>query len=163
MQLHAPIQPCLWFDTQAEDAAKYYTTIFPDSRITHVSHYGEAGRDVHHMTPGTAMAVQFEVAGQPCIAMNGGPLFHFSEAVSFMVMCDSQEQIDYYWDRLGEGGDATARQCGWLKDRFGLSWQVQPTALVSWMSGPQGDAVMTAMLGMKKLDFAALRAAAGDT
>lgn len=160
MQLHAPIQPCLWFDTQAEEAAKYYTSIFPDSRITHVSHYTEAGREVHGMTPGTAMAVQFEVAGQPCIAMNGGPLFHFSEAVSFMIMCDTQEQIDFYWERLGQGGDESARQCGWLKDKFGLSWQVQPTALVSWMSGPRGDAVMTAMLGMKKLDLAALRAAA---
>lgn len=163
MKLHAPIQPCLWFDTQAEEAAKYYISVFPDSRITHVSHYGEAGREVHGMTPGTAMAVQFEVAGQPCIAMNGGPLFHFSEAVSFMVMCDSQEQIDYYWERLGEGGDEAARQCGWLKDKFGLSWQVQPTELVSWMSGPHSDAVMTAMLGMKKLDIAALRAAAGST
>jgi len=160
MQLHAPIQPCLWFDTQAEEAARHYITIFPDSRITHVSHYGEAGREVHGMAPGTAMAVQFEVAGQPCIAMNGGPLFHFSEAISFMVMCDTQQQIDYYWDRLGEGGDAAARRCGWLKDRYGLSWQVQPTALVSWMSGPRSDLVMTAMLGMKKLDLAALRAAA---
>jgi len=160
MQLHAPIQPCLWFDTQAEEAARHYITIFPDSRITHVSHYGEAGREVHGMAPGTAMAVQFEVAGQPCIAMNGGPLFHFSEAISFMVMCDTQEQIDYYWDRLGEGGDAAARQCGWLKDRYGLSWQVQPTGLVSWMSGPRSDLVMTAMLGMKKLDLAALQAAA---
>ena len=161
MQLHAPIQPCLWFDTQAEEAVKHYISIFPDSRITHVSHYSAAGQDVHRMTPGSVMAVQFEVDGQPCIAMNGGPLFHFSEAVSFMVMCDSQEQIDYYWERLGEGGDEAARQCGWLKDRFGLSWQVTPTEIMSLMAGPQADAVMTALLPMKKIDVAALRAAAG--
>lgn len=161
MQLHAPIQPCLWFDNQAEEAARHYVSIFPDSRITQVSHYGEAGRDVHRMTPGTAMAVQFEIAGQPCVAMNGGPLCRFTEAVSFMVMCDSQEQIDYYWARLGEGGDEGASQCGWLKDRFGLSWQVTPTEILSLLACPHGDAVMLALLPMKKIEIAALRAAAG--
>jgi predicted 3-demethylubiquinone-9 3-methyltransferase (glyoxalase superfamily) len=160
MQLHAPIQPCLWFDDQAEDAAKFYISVFPDARITHMSHYGEAGREVHQMAPGTVLTVSFELAGQPFVAMNGGPQFRFTEAVSFQVMCDKQEQIDYYWERLGEGGDEAARQCGWLKDRYGLSWQVVPTDILTLMTGPRSDAVMTALLPMKKLDIAVLRAAA---
>lgn len=160
MQLHAPIQPCLWFDTQAEEAAKHYIAIFPDARITHVSHYGETGREVHGMAPGTVLTVAFELAGQPFVAMNGGPVFRFTEAVSFQVMCDSQEQIDHYWERLGDGGNPAARQCGWLKDRYGLSWQVVPTEIVTMMTGPRSDAVMAALLPMKKLDLAALRAAA---
>ena len=163
MKLHAPIQPCLWFDTQAEEAVKHYIAIFPDSRITQVSHYSAAGQDAHGMAPGSVMAVQFEVDGQPCIAMNGGPQQRFTEAVSFMIMCDTQEQIDYYWERLGEGGDEAARQCGWLKDKFGLSWQVTPTEIMSLMAGPRSDAVMVAMLAMKKMDIAGLRAATGET
>lgn len=160
MQLHAPIQPCLWFDTQAEEAARHYIGIFPDARITSVSHYGEAGHEVHGMQPGTVLAVAFELDGQPFLALNGGPQYHFTEAVSFRVMCDTQEQIDYYWDRLGEGGAEAARQCGWLKDRYGLSWQVVPTEITSLITGPHGDAVMAALMPMKKLDLAALRAAA---
>jgi predicted 3-demethylubiquinone-9 3-methyltransferase (glyoxalase superfamily) len=160
MQLHAPIQPCLWLGHQAEEAARYYVAIFPDSRITHVAHYSEAGRDMHGMAPGTVLTVSFELDGQPFLAINGMPHYAFTQAVSFQVMCDTQEQIDYYWDRLGEGGDTTVRQCGWLKDRFGLSWQVMPTEIISLMTGPHCDAVMTAMMPMQKLDLAALRAAA---
>lgn len=160
MQLHAPIQPCLWFDTQAEEAVHQYIGIFPDARITATTHYGEAGCGVNGMPPGTVLTVEFELAGQPFVAMNGGPMFRFTEAVSFQVMCDTQEQIDYYWERLGEGGDDAARQCGWLKDRHGLSWQVVPTEIRSLITGPRGDAVMTALLAMQKIDLAALRAAA---
>lgn len=160
MQLHAPIQPCLWFDTQAEEAVKHYIGIFPDARITSISHYGEGGRDVHGMQPGTVLTVAFELDGQPFIALNGGPQFRFTEAVSFQVMCDTQEQIDYFWERLGEGGDEAARQCGWLKDRYGLSWQVVPTEITSLVTGPRSDAVMAALMPMQKLDIAALRAAA---
>ncbi len=160
MQLHAPIQPCLWFNGRADDAARYYVGIFPDSRITHVSHYSDAGRAMHGMAPGTVLTVSFELDGQPFMAINGTPAYRFTEAVSFQVMCDTQEQIDYYWARLGEGGDAAVRQCGWLKDRFGLSWQVVPTEIISLMTGPHCDAVMTAMMPMQKLDLATLRAAA---
>ncbi|WP_312513337.1 VOC family protein [Massilia sp.] len=161
MQLHAPIQPCLWFDTQAEEAARYYTGIFPDSRIVRTAYYGQAGHDIHHMPAGTVLTVEFELAGRRFTAMNGGPGFPFTHAVSFQVLCDDQAQIDRYWELLGEGGDAAARECGWLKDRFGLSWQVVPARIGELVSGPNGDAVMAALLKMKKLDLATLQAAGG--
>ncbi|MEN3278566.1 MAG: hypothetical protein V7631_4356 [Massilia sp.] len=158
------INPCLWFDSQAEEAANYYVGTFPNARISAISRYGQAGRDIHAMAPGTVMSVAFELDGQPFTALNGGPAFQFSEAISFQVRCDTQEEIDFYWDRLGAGGDELARQCGWLKDRYGVSWQIVPRQLDSLLTGPdpaRTDRVMEALLKMKKLDIDALVHAAG--
>ena len=162
-----PITPCLWFDTQAEEAARYYTGIFKNSRIGTITRYGEAGREVHGRPPGTVMTVAFELNGQPFTALNGGPVFRFNEAVSFQIMCQTQEEVDHYWNRLSAGGDKQAQQCGWLKDKFGVSWQVVPTVLVEMMADPDKEKsgrVMEAMLPMKKLDIAELeRAFQGET
>ena len=158
------ITPCLWFDTQAEEAAQFYTGIFKNSRITKVSRYGEAGREIHKMPAGTVMVVAFELDGQTFTALNGGPIFKFNEAVSFQVNCDSQEEVDYYWDKLSAGGDSRAQQCGWLKDKYGASWQIVPRVLVEIMGGSDAEKsgrAMNAMLQMKKLDIAALKRAAG--
>lgn len=162
MHIQQKIVPCLWFDEQAEEAAAFYTGIFPDSRITRISRYGEAGFEFHGKAPGTAMTVAFELAGQAFTALNGGPLFCFSEAMSLQVICASQEEVDHYWARLGEGGDPQAQQCGWLKDRFGLSWQVVPEALLEMLQAEDEAAVQRAteaMLRMRRLDIAALRRA----
>jgi predicted 3-demethylubiquinone-9 3-methyltransferase (glyoxalase superfamily) len=156
------ISPCLWFDSQAEEAAAFYTAIFPNSRIVKVSRYGEAGKEIHKRPPGSVMVVEFELDGQSFTALNGGPLFKFSEAVSFQVSCATQQDVDRYWERLSAGGDPSAQQCGWLKDKFGLSWQVVPTILpelVSDPSSPQSQRAMTAMMQMKKLDIGKLQAA----
>lgn len=166
MALHTGrIQPCLWFDNQGEAAARFYAEIFPRSRIGAIARYGEAGHDIHGRPAGSVMTVQFELDGQPFLALNGGPMFRFNEAVSLMVGCDTQDEIDHYWRRLGDGGDAGARQCGWLKDRYGLSWQIVPAQMAGWMGGPDMAAaqrVMQALLGMQKLDIAVLeRAHAG--
>ena len=118
------ITPCLWFDDQAEEAAQFYTAIFPNSRITSITRYPEAGQEVHGRPAGSVMVAGFELDGQPFTALNGGPIFQFNEAVSFQVICENQEEIDRYWERLGEGGDPKAQQCGWLKDRFGLPLQL---------------------------------------
>ena len=158
------IAPCLWFDDQAEEAAKYYCGIFKSSRIVTVTRYGKAGYEVHRRPAGSVMVVAFELEGQPFTALNGGPLFKFNEAISLQVYCDTQEEIDYYWERLTVGGDERAQQCGWLKDRYGLSWQVVPSIMQDLVEagGEKGDRVMSALLDMKKLDLAALtRAAAG--
>ena len=136
MSVKAKITPCLWFDTQAEEAAQFYTAIFKNSKITHVQRYGEAGKEVHGRPPGSVMVAVFELDGQPFTALNGGPIFKFNEAISFQIDCQSQEEIDYYWDRLTAGGDPKAPQCGWLKDRFGVSWQVVPRALLEMLSDP---------------------------
>ena len=160
----ARIAPCLWFDDRAEEAAKYYCGIFRNSRIVTVTRYGKAGFEVHRRPEGSVMVVAFELDGEPFSALNGGPLFKFNEAVSLQVYCDTQEEIDYYWERLSAGGDPRAQQCGWLKDRYGLSWQVVPSRMQEMVKegGAKGDRVMSAVLGMKKLDLAALeRAAAG--
>ena len=156
------IAPCLWFDDQAEEAAKYYCGIFKNSRIVTVTRYGKAGYEVHRRPVGSVMVVAFELEGQPFTALNGGPLFKFNEAISLQVYCDTQEQIDYYWERLSAGGDERAQQCGWLKDRYGVSWQVVPSIMqdVVKEGGEKGDRVMSALLKMKKLDLAALRRAA---
>ena len=154
------ISPCLWFDHQAEEAARYYTGIFPKSRIGSIARYGKAGQEIHGRAPGSVMVVQFELAGQPFTALNGGPLFRFNEAVSLQVHCETQKDIDYYWEKLGAGGDPSAQQCGWLKDRYGLSWQIIPTIMADLFKGeatPKSERVMTAMLQMKKLDIAALK------
>ena len=156
------ITPFLWFDTQAEEAANFYVSVFPDARILKVSRYGEAGHEIHGRPPGSVMTVLFELAGQTFTALNGGPVFRFNEAVSFEIACATQEELDYFWDRLSEGGDPRAQQCGWLKDRFGLSWQVVPSMLDELVSDPKSakaQRAMQAMLGMKKLDIAGLRRA----
>ncbi|TMG75035.1 MAG: VOC family protein [Betaproteobacteria bacterium] len=156
------IAPCLWFDDQAEEAAKYYCGIFKNSRIVTVTRYGKAGYEVHRRPVGSVMVVAFELEGQPFTALNGGPIFKFNEAISLQVYCDTQEQIDYYWERLSAGGDERAQQCGWLKDRYGVSWQVVPSIMQDLVKdgGEKGDRVMSALLKMKKLDLAALRRAA---
>jgi predicted 3-demethylubiquinone-9 3-methyltransferase (glyoxalase superfamily) len=154
------ITPCLWFDDQAEPAAHFYVSVFPNSRISAVTHHGEAGFEIHHRPAGSVLTVTFELEGQSFMALNGGPVFKLTEAISLMVSCDTQDEIDHYWNRLGDGGDPTAQQCGWLKDRYGLSWQVVPALLEKLMSGPAANRVMEALLKMKKLDIAALQAAA---
>jgi predicted 3-demethylubiquinone-9 3-methyltransferase (glyoxalase superfamily) len=151
------ITPCLWFDTQGEEAAEFYTSIFPNSRILEVAHYGDAGP----RPAGTVMTVLFELDGQRFEALNGGPEFTFDEAISFQVDCRSQEEVDDYWSRLGDGGQEGP--CGWLKDRFGVSWQIVPARLIELLKDPDPDVsqrVMAAMLQMKKIDVAALEQAA---
>jgi predicted 3-demethylubiquinone-9 3-methyltransferase (glyoxalase superfamily) len=159
------IAPCLWFDDQAEEAAKFYTGIFENSKITQVARYGEAGREVHGKEPGSVMTVAFELDGNPFTALNGGPVFKFTEAISFQVDCETQQEVDHFWTKLSEGGDPQAQQCGWLKDKFGVSWQIVPKVLVELMSDPdpmKGQRATAAMMQMKKLDIAALmRAHAG--
>lgn len=148
------LAPCLWFDTQAEEAANFYTSIFANSRISRISRYGNAGRDVHGKEPGSVMLVEFELEGQTFTALNGGPQFKFDEAVSFQVMCDTQEEIDRFWSKLSQGG--REGPCGWLKDKFGLSWQVVPAALPQMMANAGGeklDRVMNAVMTMKKFDI----------
>ena len=156
------ITPCLWFDTQAEEAAKFYVSVFDNSRIVNTVRYGKAGYEIHKKPPGTVMTVEFELGGQTFTALNGGPVFKFNEAVSFQIMCDTQKEVDYYWEKLSQGGDKNAQQCGWLKDRFGLSWQVVPSILPKMLSDPdpgKSERLMTALLKMKKLDVDALKRA----
>jgi predicted 3-demethylubiquinone-9 3-methyltransferase (glyoxalase superfamily) len=156
------ITPCLWFDRNGEDAAKYYISIFPNSKITNISYYTEAGKEHHHMPAGIALVVAFELDGQAFTALNGGPIFKFTEAVSFQINCDNQQEVDFYWDKLKEGGPPESQQCGWVKDKFGLSWQVVPVRMVEMLnSGDKAAAAraMEAMMGMKKLDIAALEKA----
>ncbi|MDE2584656.1 MAG: VOC family protein [Betaproteobacteria bacterium] len=156
------ITPCLWFDSEAEAAAHYYCSIFPNSRVLAVSRYGEAGYEIHGRPAGSVLTVAFELEGQGFTALNGGPVFTFNEAVSLQVNCATQEELEHYWNRLAAGGDPAAQQCGWLKDKYGLSWQVVPTVLATMMADPdesRRDRVMAALLQMKKLDFAALQRA----
>ena len=156
------ITPCLWFDNQAEEAAKFYVSIFENSAIGAVTRYGKEGFEVHGRPEGSAMTVSFRLDGQEFTALNGGPHFKFTAAISFVVRCKTQAEVDHYWGRLGEGGDERAQQCGWLKDKFGLSWQIVPVALFELMASKDGrksQRVMRAMLQMKKLDVAALRQA----
>jgi predicted 3-demethylubiquinone-9 3-methyltransferase (glyoxalase superfamily) len=162
MRLAMPITPSFWFDDQAEEAARFYVGIFDDSRIVHVSYYGEAGHEIHKRPAGSVLEVLFELNGQPFTALNGGPLFKFNEALSLQVMCETQEELDYYWLRLGDGGDPRAQQCGWLKDRYGVSWQVLPHSLITMMGVPGSagsERMMVALLQMKKLDIAGLQRA----
>jgi predicted 3-demethylubiquinone-9 3-methyltransferase (glyoxalase superfamily) len=151
------IVPNLWFDTEAEEAADFYTSVFKNSRVVNVTRYTEAGP----REAGTVMAVEFELDGQRFVGINGGPQFTFDEAVSFQITCKDQDEVDYYWERLTEGGEES--QCGWLKDRYGLSWQVVPTGMDEVFADPDPERArraMEAMLGMRKLDIAALRSAA---
>ena len=160
--MHTKISPCLWFDHQAEDAARFYTSIFKDSKIVAISHYPEAGQEIHGKPPGSVMLVAFELNGRSFTALNGGPFFKFNEAVSFQVECATQEEVDYYWERLSEAGDPQAQQCGWLKDKFGLSWQIVPKVLPELLADPdttKSQRAFQAMLQMKKLDIEGLQRA----
>jgi predicted 3-demethylubiquinone-9 3-methyltransferase (glyoxalase superfamily) len=154
------IRPCLWFDSNAEEAVAFYLSIFPDSHISRMTRYTDAGYQVHQMAPGTVMTIEFELKGEVFVALNGGPRFKFNEAVSFQIDCETQAEVDYYWDRLSIGGDPAAQRCGWLKDQYGLSWQVVPLGLRELFDDPdpkKREAVMTALLEMRKIDIVALR------
>lgn len=156
------ITPCLWFDNQAEQAADFYVGIFPNSRIVQVARYGEAGHEIHGRPAGSVMTVDFELDGQRFTALNGGPLFRFNEAISFQVDCATQAEVDHYWDKLCAGGDPEAQQCGWLKDRYGVSWQIVPAVLHRLLGGAdpaRSERVMQVLLQMKKLDIAELEGA----
>lgn len=154
------ITPNLWFDTESEEAANFYCSIFPNSGIQAITHYGEAGP----REAGMVLTVEFELDGKPFTALNGGPNFTFNEALSLLINCADQDEVDYYWEKLGDGGEEGP--CGWLKDRYGVSWQVCPVGMIDLLNDPdtaRGQRAMKAMLGMRKLDLAALQAAAdGD-
>jgi predicted 3-demethylubiquinone-9 3-methyltransferase (glyoxalase superfamily) len=159
------IAPCLWFDDQAEAAVAFYTSIFHHSKVGTVVRYSEAGQEIHKKMPGSVMTIDFELDGQSFTALNGGPVFEFNEAISLQVSCSTQAEVDYYWDKLSAGGDEKAQQCGWLKDKFGVSWQIVPDAMARMMSDGDPEKVRRAteaMFQMKKLDIAELeRAYAG--
>ena len=160
----ARITPFLWFDTQAEDAAIFYTTIFKNARIHEISRYGKAGHETHGMDAGSVMTVAFELEGQRFIALNGGPYFKFNEAISFQITCETQDEIDYFWDKLSEGGEES--RCGWLKDKFGLSWQVVPSVMDETLQVNDTEKlarVTEAFLKMKKFDITKLKEAYGQT
>lgn len=158
----ASITPCLWFDSNAEEAVKFYTSIFKKSKIGRIVRYGEEGYEVHGKRPGTVMTIEFELNEQAFTALNGGPVFTFNEAISFQVGCKSQDEVDYYWEKLSEGGDEKAQQCGWLKDKFGVSWQIVPAVLGEMLQAKDAEAsnrVMKALLQMQKLDIRKLKEA----
>lgn len=160
MKLKAPIMPCLWFDDQAEEAANFYTSVFEDSKITNISYYPEGGRDKHGHTPGKVMTVMFELGEHQFMGLNGGPHFTFSEAISLCIMCETQEEIDYFWDALTADGGMEV-ECGWLKDKFGLSWQVVPANIAELIGGDpeRSNRVMQVVMSSKKLNIAAMEAA----
>ncbi|MET3698437.1 predicted 3-demethylubiquinone-9 3-methyltransferase (glyoxalase superfamily) [Bacillus oleivorans] len=156
------ITPNLWFDTQAEEAAEFYCTIFENSKVGKMNRYGNEGQEVHGMPAGTVLTVQFQLEGQDFVALNGGPHFKFSEAISFIVNCETQEEVDYYWKKLSDGGDEKAQMCGWLKDKFGVSWQIIPVSLTEMISDSDSEKsqrAMKAMLQMKKIDIKTLKQA----
>ncbi len=156
------ITPCLWFDNQAEEAAHFYTSIFKNSKLGRITHYGKAGQEIHGRPEGAVMTVEFEIDGQAFTALNGGPVFTFNEAISFQVHCETQAEVDYYWEKLSEGGDEAAQQCGWLKDKYGVSWQIIPNGLIDLVSDPgseRSQRATQAMLQMKKLDLEAIKRA----
>jgi predicted 3-demethylubiquinone-9 3-methyltransferase (glyoxalase superfamily) len=153
------IIPCLWFDDKAEEAAKFYASIFKNSKIGDVSRYGKEGYEFHGKEDGTVMTVDFEIEGQKYVALNGGPIFKFNEAISFQVHCETQKEVDYYWEKLSEGGDEKAQQCGWLKDKYGVSWQIVPVVLTKMLQdkdSKKSQRVMKALLQMRKLDIKTL-------
>ncbi len=161
--MKSKITPFLWFDDNAEEAANFYVGIFPNSKCTGVTHYSDAGSEIHGHVAGKVMTVSFELDGAKFTAINGGPLFKFSEAISFVIDCENQEEVDYYWERLSAGGAPEAQQCGWMKDKFGVSWQIVPSVLPELIMNPDPEKskrAFTAMLQMKKLDIAALQKAA---
>jgi predicted 3-demethylubiquinone-9 3-methyltransferase (glyoxalase superfamily) len=153
------IIPCLWFDDKAEEAAKFYAFIFKNSKIGDISRYGKEGYEFHGKEDGTVMTVDFEIEGQQFVALNGGPIFKFNEAISFQVHCETQKEVDYYWEKLSEGGDEKAQQCGWLKDKYGVSWQIVPVVLTKMLQdkdAKKSQRVMKALLQMHKLDIKTL-------
>lgn len=153
---------CLWFDTQAEEAARFYTSIFPNSKITQVTHYGAEGHDQHKKPAGSVLTVSFQLDGNEFTGLNGGPGFTFNEAISLELHCETQKDIDYFWDKLTPGGDPKAQVCGWLKDKYGVSWQVAPAVMYQWLENspnPASERVMKAMMQMQKLDLATLKSA----
>jgi predicted 3-demethylubiquinone-9 3-methyltransferase (glyoxalase superfamily) len=157
------ITPFLWFNSQAEAAVNFYTSIFRNSKILTTTRYGEEGAAASGRPKGTIMTVAFQLDGQNFVALNGGPIFKFTEAISFVVNCESQDEVDHFWEKLSEGGDEKAQQCGWLKDKYGLSWQVVPAVLPDLLSDPDPEKsrrVMKALLQMKKIDIETLRRAA---
>jgi predicted 3-demethylubiquinone-9 3-methyltransferase (glyoxalase superfamily) len=157
------ITPFLWFDNQAEEAVSFYISIFRNSGIVSIARYGEEGAEASGRPTGTVMTIAFRLDGQEFVALNGGPIFKFTEAISFVVNCESQDEVDRYWEKLSEGGDPKAQQCGWLKDKYGLSWQIVPTVLITLLNDPDPERsrrVMKAMLQMKKIDIATLKKAA---
>ena len=159
----AIIQPCLWFDDQAEEAARFYTGIFPDSAIGTITRYTDVGQEHHGKPVGSVLTVAFTLAGQPFVALNGGPVFRFNEALSLQILCETQDEVDHYWHHLTEGNPATAMECGWLKDRFGLPWQVVPVRLTELLADPDAEVVRRvtrAMFAMQKMDIASLERAA---
>lgn len=156
------ITPCLWFDHQAEEAANFYVSIFRNSRIGRITRYGKEGYDIHRRPAGTVMTVEFQLEGQDFVALNGGPVFTFNEAVSFQVHCRTQEEVDDYWEKLSDGGDVSAQRCGWLKDKYGVSWQIVPTILREMLQdndAEKSQRVMKALLQMDKLDITRLKQA----
>lgn len=162
MQVAQAIAACLWFDDQGEEAAQFYTTIFPNSKIVAVTKYTEAGQEFHRKKPGSVMTVEFVLNGQIFTALNGGPTFKFNESISFQVFCDTQEEIDHYWEKLSDGGDPKAQQCGWLKDKYGVSWQIVPRGMAEILKDAASEPAKRAMasvMRMKKFDLAALRKA----
>jgi predicted 3-demethylubiquinone-9 3-methyltransferase (glyoxalase superfamily) len=161
MKFDHKIAPCLWFDSQAEEAANLYVSIFPGSKVGDISRYGKAGQETHGKPEGSVMMVEFNLAGAPFTALNGGSHFKFNEAVSFQIYVDDQKELDYYWDKLTPGGDPKSQICGWLKDRYGLSWQVVPTVAIEWWKKPdeKSQRAFEAMMKMGKLDIAALERA----
>ena len=149
----------MWFDNNAEEAVQFYVSIFKNSNIGNVTHYGKEGYEIHKKKEGTVMTIDFEIEGQKFLALNGGPIFRFNEAISFQIYCETQDEVDYYWDKLTEGGDKNAQVCGWLKDKFGVSWQVVPTVLVKMLQDKDSkktENVMRVMIQMQKIDINAL-------
>ncbi len=156
------INPSLWFAHEAEQAVNFYTSVFKNSAIGQVLRYGEEGHEIHKMPAGSILTIAFTIEGQDFMALNGGPVFKFNEAISFIINCDTQEEIDYYWDNLSAGGDKNAQECGWLKDKFGVSWQVTPLILDKYLADAdheKASRVMAAMLKMKKIDIKELQRA----
>ena len=156
------ITPCLWFDDHAEEAVSFYTSIFKHSKIGRVSRYGEEGAKASGRPAGTVMTLEFQLDGQDFVALNGGPVFRFNEAISFQVYCKTQEEVDHYWDRLSNGGDVQAQQCGWLKDKYGVSWQIVPSVLIEMLQDKdpaKTNRVMKAVVQMKKIDIKRLEQA----
>ena len=156
------ITPCLWFDNQAEEAANFYVSIFKNAKIGNITRYGEEGYEIHRRPAGTVMTVEFQLDRQKFMALNGGPVFKFNEAISFQVHCNTQEELDHYWDKLSQGGDKQAQQCGWLKDKYGVSWQIVRTVLSKMLQDKDAEKsqrVMKALLQMKKLDMKRLKQA----
>lgn len=153
------ITPFLWFDNNAEEAANFYVSVFRNARLGAISRYSKEGAAVSGQPAGSVMTVSFTLDGQEFTAINGGPYFKITEAISFVVNCETQDEVDYYWDRLSAGGDENAQRCGWLKDKFGVSWQIVPTIVPRLMTGPSAGKVMQAVLQMRKLDIKTLQQA----